>query len=143
MLTVNPLIKPMTIWNNLDKDASVLKEYLPTHEQIGRLKSQLARDNRVEGDEIARVDAIINENQYKDNIDPNIAFIFASRNGTGSHNDPLSVCITALNWLIWLKEYVIIACNNFFRYFPIFILYHTYTDTIIVTRYIIVTEHTN
>lgn len=105
IIKINPLIKPMTIWSNLDRDLTIPKEYLPNHKQIQRLKSKLLSKDG-EGDEIGRVDTLIKEHSYQANIDPNKAFIFASRNGSGSDVDPFAICITALNWLTWLNEYV-------------------------------------
>ena len=37
-------------------------------------------------------------------IDPNTGFIFAAKNGSGSDDDPLNICITSINWLTWLKK---------------------------------------
>lgn len=55
------------------------------------------------GNEIEKVGSLIEEHKYVPDIDPNKAFIFAAKNGTGADNDAFQICITSLHWLTWLK----------------------------------------
>jgi len=65
---------------------------LPTLDQIRHFKYRLLKKHTAGIDERSRVDDIIAERKYQPGIDPNKGFIFASKNGTGTDDDPVSIC---------------------------------------------------
>ena len=106
-----PTLKPSTIKTNLliesqKEGSSIFGVDLPDLDRIRRLKYYVSKkdtDNKGDRD---KVEQLIKERGYTAGIDPNKGFIFAARNGTGADDDPLTICITALNWLTWLNSFV-------------------------------------
>lgn len=109
MIDQKPLIKPSTIAKNLileskKPESAIEVEWLPQMTQIQRLKySHLNKHNNL-SQEREEVGKLIEQRQYKPTICPNDGFVFAAKNGIGSDADPLLICITALNWLTWIKK---------------------------------------
>lgn len=109
MIDNNQLIKPSTIVlnliNEIDKpESKITADKMATRAQVARLKHNHLSKGVKLSEERKVVDEIIIERQYKHDIDPNKGFIFAAKNGSGADDDPLCICITGLNWLIWLKK---------------------------------------
>lgn len=110
MIDENQLIKPSTIFKNLiheinKPESQISAGKMPTLNQVARLKyNHLSKGFKL-SEERKLVDILILERQYNPDIDPNKGFIFAAKNGSGTDDDPLCICITGLNWLIWLKKF--------------------------------------
>lgn len=106
MLIKEPLIMPSSILTRLQHE--VPQEVLPTIDQIQQFKYRYNKKLNENNDEMDQVDNLIEKHKYHSAINPNEGFIFASRNGTGSDEDPIYICITALSWLTWLQRHVIL-----------------------------------
>lgn len=102
MLNKEPLAMPTSIWTPLQHE--IPQEVLPTIDQVQQFKYRFNKKFTQSDHEMDQVDKLIEQHKYHSGIKPNEGFIFASRNGKGSDEDPIYIFITAIDWLTWLQK---------------------------------------